>query len=164
MFLSNPGAGSQDKMSRGRPGLGYTREQIRAFQRALRAWMAENNYTAKEVAELVNFTEAYIKLLAGEYQEKYRCPSATVIARLREIGFEWSPPATAAGTQPPQESATLKKKRRSSTKNFTVTRRDVDIILFLAKAEVATREHLQRLFFRSPGTACLLYTSPSPRD
>jgi hypothetical protein len=124
--------------------------------------MAERRYTAKKLAEAIGFTKEYLRLLLGEYQEKNRPPSISVLARLQEVGFEWTPPQaqgeggmSSTGEQAAQRSnakADSKKRRKSRTPSCLVER-DRAVVLFLARAELATREQIQTLFFPSEATA-----------
>ncbi|MBE9508989.1 MAG: replication-relaxation family protein, partial [Chloroflexi bacterium] len=147
-------------MPRGRPSIGLNLDQVTDFQHRLRAWMVEKRHTAATVAELIGYTAEYVRLLLGEYQEKHRPPSANVLGRLREIGFEWTPPPVPGGEEVVSGTAkktrsskqTAKRSRRRRT-TLSLMERDQTIILFLARAELATREQLQNLVFPSAATA-----------
>ncbi len=146
-------------MARGRPGLGLSEAQIRDFQSRFGKWMEKQGYSARDVAELIGFRPEYINLLLGKYQEKLRAPSANVLARLKKIGFDWSPPPARDEdkTTPPstrdRPARTTRNRKKRKNKADVITRRDVEIVLLLARVGIAVRDQLQRLFFPSVGTA-----------
>jgi len=147
-------------MARGRrPPLNLTTKQIVAFQRALRRWMERENHDARAVAEMTGFSPEYIKLLLGAYREKHRPPSANVLERLALCGFEWEASPAPKRTESPAEKASKPrrgkraKKGASQSNALRLTERDQAIILFLARAELANRGQIQRLFFPSIATA-----------
>jgi hypothetical protein len=150
-------------MPRGRPSPDFSQDQTEDFQRKLRTWIAERGLDARRLAEQVGYSKEYIRLLLGEYQEKDRPPSAQVLVRLRELGFDWQPPRPKRGKTAAGASADTRRddarqagdgrKQRKRKAPLSLVERDGDIVLFLARADLATREQLQSLFFPSAATA-----------
>jgi hypothetical protein len=147
-------------MPRGRKAsLKLTAGQVVAFQQALQSWMETEGHDARDVAEMTGFSPEYINLLLGAYQEKHRPPSANVLQKLTGCGFEWQvsrAPAGEEGTvRKAGKSSQAKGKRRAADESVSLrlTDRDHALILFLARAELANRGQIERLFFPSTATA-----------
>ncbi|MBN1179648.1 MAG: replication-relaxation family protein [Anaerolineae bacterium] len=150
-------------MPRGRPSPNFSQDQTEDFQRQLRAWMAEQGLDARRLAGQIGYSKEYVRLLLGEYREKDRPPSVEALARLREAGFDWQPPRRKGGKSTAGASKEARRdgarpagdgrKQRKRKAPLNLVERDGDIVLFLARADLATREQIQSLCFPSAATA-----------